>query len=185
VFGYGSLIWQPGFVYAEDAWGLLRGYHRALSILSVVNRGSRDKPGLALGLERGGSCRGRVLRVAAADAAEVRAYLWRREMPHQAYVDRLLPVRLDNGRRVRALTFISRPGHPQHAPGLPLEEAAAMIAHACGSYGSSLDYLRCVVAQLDRFGLKEGTLHRLLARAEAIAAKPATPSPAAPPAEPR
>jgi cation transport protein ChaC len=167
VFGYGSLMWDPGFPIAEAAWGLVRGWHRALCILSVLNRGSRERPGLALGLARGGSCRGRALRVAADDIAACRSYLWRREMPNRAYVARLLPVRLDDGRRIEALAFVARRGHPQYVADLPPEEAAALVADAEGSYGRALDYLRNVVFHLDGFGIHDGPLHRILALAEA------------------
>ncbi len=171
VFGYGSLMWDPGFPVAEAAWGLLRGWHRALCILSVRNRGSRERPGLVLGLAPGGACRGRALRVADADIAATRAYLWRREMPMLAYAARLLPVRLDDGRRIEALTFVAKRGHPQYVEGLAPEQAAALVAHARGSFGSALDYLRNVVAHLDTFGIADGPLHKVLALAEAQAAE--------------
>lgn len=169
VFGYGSLMWSPGFPVAEAAWGHIRGWHRALCILSVLNRGSRERPGLALGLAPGGSCRGRALRVAKDDIAATRAYLWRREMPKNAYAARLLPVRLDDGRRIEALAFVARRDHPQYVAGLSTQEAAVLVAHAAGSYGSALDYLRNVVFHLDGFGIADGPLHRILALAEARA----------------
>jgi cation transport protein ChaC len=169
VFGYGSLMWDPGFAYVEDAWGLLRGYHRALCILSVFNRGTAERPGLALGLDRGGACRGRVFRVTAADQAATLAYLWRREMPTGAYRDRRLPIRLDDGRRVTALVFVARPGHPQYVPDLACVESAALVATGVGCYGSALDYLRQVCRQLDAFGIADGPLHRVLAQAETLA----------------
>lgn len=170
VFGYGSLMWDPGFPVSEAAWGLVRGWHRALCILSVFNRGSRERPGLALGLAPGGSCRGLALRVAAADIAACRAELWRREMPTRAYEARLLPVRLDDGRHIRALAFIARRGHPQCVEDLAPEAAAALVADAEGRYGSALDYLRNVVFHLDGFGINDGPLHQILALAEARAA---------------
>jgi cation transport protein ChaC len=170
VFGYGSLMWDPGYAFAEDGWGVLRGYHRALCILSIRNRGTVDRPGLALGLDRGGACRGRVFRVAAADVPAAVGYLWQREMANRAYIDRQLPVRLDDGRRVSALTFVARPGHPQYVHDLADEQAAALVATGVGVYGSALDYLRNVCRHLDDFGIADGPLHRVLACAERQAA---------------
>ncbi|MFO1152938.1 MAG: gamma-glutamylcyclotransferase [Rhodospirillales bacterium] len=173
VFGYGSLMWDPGFPFAEAAWGLLRGFHRSLCIRSVRNRGTPERPGLALGLAAGGSCRGRVFRIDPPELAVTRAYLWRREMPLNAYVPRLLRVRLDDGRTVKALVFVARRGHPSCLVALSDERAAEMVATGAGSYGSALDYLRNVVAHLDGFGIADGPLHRILALAEAKdAAKP-------------
>ena len=172
VFAYGSLMWAPGFPVVEAAWGLVRGWHRALCILSIRNRGSRERPGLVLGLAPGGACRGRALRVARADLAMCRTYLWSREMPTRSYAPRLLPVRLDDGRRIEALAFVARRTHPQYVEGLAPEAAAALVAHAEGAYGSALDYLRNVVAHLDDFGIADGPLHRVLALAEAHALSP-------------
>lgn len=170
VFGYGSLMWDPGFAFAEDAWGRVYGHHRALCILSVVNRGTVDRPGLALGLDRGGACRGRVFRVAEAGKAAALAYLWRREMPTGVYCDRFLGVRLDDGRRLSALAFVARPGHPQYRRGLDADAAAALVAGGVGRYGSALDYLRQVCRHLDGFGIADGPLHRVLVLAERRAA---------------
>ncbi len=170
VFGYGSLMWDPCFAVAESGWGLIRGYHRSLCILSVRNRGTREQPGLALGLERGGSCRGRAFRIPPDAVATARAALWAREMPNEAYVPRLLSVRLDDGRRPAALVFVARPGHPQHVPHLATAAAATMVAEGRGQYGTALDYLRNVVVHLDGFGIADGPLHQVLSLAEAIAA---------------
>ncbi|MFO1127944.1 MAG: gamma-glutamylcyclotransferase [Rhodospirillales bacterium] len=167
VFGYGSLMWDPGFAFAEAAWGLLRGFHRQLCILSMRNRGTRERPGLALGLAPGGSCRGRVFRIDAAHLEVARAYLWQREMATNVYVPRRLRVRLDDGRSVEALVFIARRGHPACQFTLSDERAAELAATGVGSYGRAIDYLRNVVIHLDGFGITDGPLHRILALAEA------------------
>lgn len=169
VFGYGSLMWDPGIPFAESAWGVVHGYHRSLCILSIRNRGTREKPGLALGVERGGSCRGRAFRISPGDATTAREALWAREMSNNAYAPRQSPVRLDDGRRVAALIFVARADHPQFAGGLAPEAAAALVAQGHGSYGTALDYLRNVVTHLDTFGIADGPLHRILVRAEALA----------------
>lgn len=172
VFGYGSLMWDPGFPHREARAARLYGYHRALCVLSIRNRGTRERPGLALGLDRGGSCRGIAFRIAAADAEAARAYLWEREMANNAYHARTLPVRLLDGAAATllALVFISRRDHPQHMAGLAPAEAARLVAQGAGSYGTALEYLRNTVAHLDDFGIDDGPLHRVLTLAEAIAA---------------
>ena len=80
VFAYGSLMWRPGFPHADSRPAVLHGYHRALCVYSTRYRGTPERPGLVLGLDRGGSCRGRVRRVSGEDAGHVRAYLTEREM---------------------------------------------------------------------------------------------------------
>ncbi|MBL8660303.1 MAG: gamma-glutamylcyclotransferase [Rhodospirillales bacterium] len=166
VFAYGSLMWEPNFVCAEVRPALLRGYHRALCILSIRNRGTETKPGLVLGLDRGGSCAGRALRVAPGHYATTLAYLEQREMSTAAYRPKLVPVRLDGGESVRALAFVAEPRHRQYVGTLAPEEAARLVRQGRGSYGASLDYLRNVIAHLDRIGIADGPLHRVLALAE-------------------
>lgn len=166
VFAYGSLMWEPNFPYAEVRPALLRGYHRALCILSIRNRGTEDRPGLVLGLARGGSCAGTALKVEPAHRAQTLAYLEQREMSTSAYLPKLLAVRLDGAARVPALAFVADPGHRQYVGDLPAEEAARLVRQGRGSYGNSLDYLRNVVAHLDAIGIVDGPLHRVLCLAE-------------------
>jgi cation transport protein ChaC len=166
VFAYGSLMWEPNFPCAEVRPALLRGYHRALCILSIRNRGTKARPGLVLGLARGGSCAGMALRVAPGHQAETLAYLEERELATLAYRPKLLPVRLDGGPSVPALAFVADPKHPQYVGDLPAERAAALVRQGRGSYGNALDYLRNVIAHLDAIGIADGPLHRVLAFAE-------------------
>jgi cation transport protein ChaC len=168
IFAYGSLMWDPGFAYAESRRALLRGYHRSLCILSIRNRGTLERPGLALGLDRGGSCRGYAFRVAAPRWPEIGAELWRREMPTEVYQPRLLPVCLEGGNSVSALVFVARPRHPQYVCQLPDEQAAELVAQGAGTYGTALDYLRNTVRHLDEFGIADGPLHRVLTLAEVL-----------------
>lgn len=183
VFAYGSLMWDPGFTVAATAVARLAGYHRALCILSIRNRGTPERPGLVVGLKAGGSCVGHVLRVADDDADAALAYLQERELSTNAYLPRHLAVRLADGCRVKALAFVARPDHPQFVSGLSVAEQAALVAQGVGPYGSSLDYLRHVCSALDDRGLPDGPLHRVLATAEALAVAsarnraPAAPSP--------
>lgn len=141
-----------------------------MCILSIVNRGTAERPGLALGLDRGGSCRGFAFRIEAASIAEAKAELWRREMSHAVYRPRTLLVELADGRRVPALVFVARREHPQYMGDLAPERAAALVAQGLGAYGSALDYLRNVVRHLDEFGMDDCPLHRVLKLAEARAA---------------
>jgi cation transport protein ChaC len=166
IFAYGSLMWEPNFLCAEIRPALLRGYHRSMCILSIRSRGTEAQPGLVLGRERGGSCAGRALRVAPGHHASTLAYLEQREMATGSYRPKLLPVRLDDGRRTAALAFVADPLHRQYVGTLAPAEAAALVQQGHGRYGASLDYLRNVVAHLDQIGIAEGLLHRILALAE-------------------
>ncbi|MFZ1413135.1 MAG: gamma-glutamylcyclotransferase [Defluviicoccus sp.] len=179
VFAYGSLMWDPGFPVAATAVARLAGYHRALCILSIRNRGTAERPGLVVGLTPGGSCVGQVLRVADDDAPAALNHLAARELSTHAYVPRHLAVRLDDGRRVKALAFIARPDHPQFVTRLSVAEQAALVAQGAGPYGSALDYLRNLCRALDDRGLPDGPLHRVLTAAEALAAPPARNDPPA------
>ena len=166
VFGYGSLMWEPGFDYVSAHAARVFGYHRALCLLSVRNRGTPERPGLVVALDRGGSCRGRAFRVSAAKASAVRAYLWEREMYTGAYRPLNVRVALDGGGQVTALTFGARPDHAQYCHPETDSQAAELVIQGQGSYGTSLDYLRNVVSHLDEFGIADGPLHRILAIAE-------------------
>jgi glutathione-specific gamma-glutamylcyclotransferase len=170
VFGYGSLMWRPGFAYKERVPARLVGLHRALCVYSFVHRGTPEKPGLVLGLDHGGSCSGFAFRLDRDNLAAGKAVLWEREMLHDAYRPKVLPVRLVGGERVPALIFVARPDHPQYAGELNSREAAALVAQGTGAYGTALDYLRNVVRHLDEFGIVDCPLHRVLRLAEAMAA---------------
>lgn len=169
VFGYGSLMWDPGFPYAEAHHARVFGYHRALCLLSVRNRGTPEQPGLVLALDRGGSCHGIAFRVAPEDEEPTRLYLWEREMYTGAYRPALLAASLGGTRRVKALTFVARPDHQQYFHAETAEQAAALVAQGRGAYGTSLDYLRNVIRHLDEIGIADGPLHRVLMLAEPAA----------------
>lgn len=164
VFAYGSLMWEPGFPHQRACPALLKGYHRALCVYSHFHRGTPARPGLVLGLDRGGSCRGVAFRVAAADGEAVLAYLDERELVSPAYRRRLLPVRLED-REVRAHAYVVDRAHSRYAGKLSLEESAAYVLQGVGASGSAFDYLENTVRHLDRLGIGDGPLHRLLAHA--------------------
>jgi cation transport protein ChaC len=176
VFGYGSLMWRPGFSYQERARARLTGRHRSFCIYSVHHRGTYERPGLVLGLAAGGAVVGAAYRVAEADWAATYAYLIEREQPTETYVERRVTVTLKDGRRVEALGFLSDRTHPQWAGSLSLEAQAALIAGATGLSGPNTDYLRDLVRHLGEDGVRDLFMQRLLARVEELV------SPAEPPA---
>lgn len=165
IFGYGSLMWRPNFPYTEVGPALLRGYHRALCIYSTEYRGTWEQPGLVLGLDRGGSCRGRAMKVADKDADEVIAYLHEREMVNRVYVPKWLPVALPTG-RVRAYVFVADRGHEKFVSPLSEAEAVRLILQGRGKMGTCLDYVQNLVRHLDELGIPDGPLHRLVKMAE-------------------
>ncbi len=163
VFGYGSLMWRPGFDYVECQTGLLRGWRRSMCVLSTHYRGTPERPGLVLGLDRGGACLGRAFRVEPSQAEAVRLYLHEREMIADVYHPRWLPVSLRDGRRVRAYGFVANAGHAQYTGRLTDAEAAALIRAGRGEAGSCRDYLANTVEHLRGLGIRDALLCRLLA----------------------
>jgi cation transport protein ChaC len=164
VFAYGSLMWRPDFIYA-DVWpATLFGYHRSFCIRSTHYRGSENCPGLVLGLDRGGMCRGRLYRIAAKEAMEAAAYLHDREMVSGCYLPKWLTLYRADGVKQRGLAYVADPHHWQYAGKLPDDEIVAMICKACGTAGRNIDYLRNTVEHLDDIGLRESRLHRILRR---------------------
>jgi len=170
VFGYGSLMWRPGFAFAERRAAIAHGRRRAFCIYSVHHRGTPARPGLVLGLAPGGAARGAAYRVAAKDWAGVYAYLREREQPTETYFEAWAPVHLQGGERVEALVFLSDRDHPQWAGDLDLEAQARLIAGATGLSGRNVDYLRDLVAHLRDEGVADRSMERLLARVEALEA---------------
>ena len=161
VFGYGSLIWNPGFPHVETQQALLRGAHRSLSIISLHHRGSADRPGLVFGLARGGACRGMAFGVADSDWADVQAYLEKREQVTAVYRDVTRPVQLADGRRVLALTFVIDQNHVQYAGKLPLEQQLAMVRAGVGLSGRNIDYVLNTAAHLRSLGIVDQQLQSL------------------------
>ncbi|MFZ5721056.1 MAG: gamma-glutamylcyclotransferase [Pseudomonadota bacterium] len=167
VFGYGSLMWRPGFPFAERRAATLHGRRRAFCIYSVHHRGTYERPGLVLGLAPGGATRGAAYRVADGDWDEVYAYLLEREQPTETYVEARRHVRLDDGRRVESLVFLSDVHHRQWAGALSLDRQAELIAGASGLSGRNVDYLRDLVEHLREMRVRDVGLERLLGMVEA------------------
>lgn len=158
VFGYGSIMWRPGFDFEEVLPARLYGYHRAFCVYSWHHRGTREQPGLVLGLDDGGSCIGRAYRVDNRQAEGVIAYLDAREMVTSVYVPIKHPVHTEHGRLI-ARCYIVDKAHDQYAGKLPFDEQARIVAQGRGASGINVDYLRSTVAHLDELGITDGPLH--------------------------
>lgn len=164
VFGYGSLIWRPGFDYAERAKARLAGYHRSLCIKSFVHRGTPEHPGLVFGLDRGGSCVGMAFRIPAEIREATIAYLRERELVTNVYRELTLPVRLQDGRPVRALTYVVDRGHTQYAGRLSAAEAAHMVARSHGRSGPNHEYVSSALTEIRAMGIADRWLEEVVAR---------------------
>lgn len=164
VFGYGSLIWQPGFDHEERCKARLAGYRRSLCVRSHVHRGTPERPGLVFGLDRGGSCVGMAFRVAHENRAAVTAYLRNRELITHVYRELSLPVRLFDGRRVQALAFVVDRGHAQYAGTMTVEHAAHLVARAHGRSGANVDYVVSSLKEIHGLGLRDSWLEAVVAR---------------------
>ena len=165
VFGYGSLMWRPGFAHVETRRARLFGYRRALCIRSHVHRGTPERPGLVLGLDRGGSCTGLAFRVPEALRDEVIAYLRSRELVTNVYRERWLPARLDDdGARVPMLSYVADPAHPQYAGPLNVEEAVAAVRGAAGHSGPNEAYILATVEHLRALGIRDHWLEAVAER---------------------
>jgi cation transport protein ChaC len=170
VFGYGSLMWSPDFQHVERRIGLVHGYHRALCILSSRYRGTPEKPGLVMGLCRGGSCWGMAFRVVAGGAKEALDYLWAREMLNRVYMPKLVPVALRGARRVKALAFVADTEHRQFVRELDIEKRARLVAQGIGQRGHCVDYIRNTLEHMRELGMHDPHLARILDAAVSISA---------------
>lgn len=164
VFGYGSLIWRPDFPHVERRLATLIGAHRALCVYSWVHRGTREHPGLVLGLDRGGTCRGVAFRVAPEDRDNVVALLRAREQVTAVYLERMRPVRFADGAQASALTYIVDRASPQYAGKLDEETQFRLVAEARGQSGVNRDYVIHTAAHLAELGMPDAALERLAKR---------------------
>lgn len=163
VFGYGSLMWRPDFDFLERRPARVMGAHRALCVYSFVHRGTRERPGLVLGLDRGGNCRGIAYRVAAARRAETIEYLRAREQVTMVYRECWRSVWLDDdaNRRVQALCYMVDRGHEQYAGRLSLTEQLHYVRQGHGRSGNNRDYVLATVKEIESQGVRDADLHRL------------------------
>jgi cation transport protein ChaC len=163
VFGYGSLMWRPGFEYMEKVPARLVGEHRALCVYSFVHRGTPEKPGLVLGLDRGGACRGIAFRVAETNRAATIAYLRAREQVTSVYREVMRSVWLENDarQRVSALAYVVDRGHVQYAGRLSVHEQLRHVLQGHGQSGVNRDYVLATVKAIEAEGFRDAPLHRL------------------------
>lgn len=163
VFGYGSLMWRPGFEFIEQQPARLVGAHRALCIYSFTHRGTPEKPGLVLGLDQGGACRGIAFRVAADKREATIAYLREREQSANVYREVMRSVWLDNDTRARvsALTYVADRSHVQYAGRLPLAEQIRLVRQGHGRFGANRDYVLSTIKAIEALGFRDAPLHQL------------------------
>jgi cation transport protein ChaC len=168
VFGYGSLMWNPGFATPETQPARLQGWHRAFCIYSEHYRGTPKKPGLILGLLPGGACRGLAHRLPRAKYDEVRRYLIVREIDNDGvYEETVRPIHLADGRTVQALVYLADRAHRQFAGKLPLAKSVRLVRQGKGATGTSLAYVKNTIAHLRDLGLRDAALEELARRADA------------------
>ena len=163
VFGYGSLMWRPGFEFIEQAPARLIGEHRALCVYSFDHRGTPEKPGLVLGLDRGGACRGIAFRIAAKRRSDTVEYLRGREQTTHVYREVMRSVWLDNEarQRVSALTYVVDRGHVQYAGRLSLPDQLRHVQQGHGRSGNNRDYVLSTVKAIEAQGFRDQQLHQL------------------------
>jgi cation transport protein ChaC len=163
VFGYGSLMWRPGFEFIEQVPARLIGEHRALCVYSFVHRGTPEKPGLVLGLDRGGACRGIAFRVAEQNRAATVANLRAREQVTSVYREVMRSVWLENEarQRVSALAYVVDRGHVQYAGRLSLADQLRHVLQGHGQSGANREYVLSTVKAIEAEGFRDNQLHRL------------------------
>ncbi|TIT15296.1 MAG: gamma-glutamylcyclotransferase [Mesorhizobium sp.] len=169
VFGYGSLIWRPGFAHVETRRARLHGYRRSLCVYSFVHRGRRERPGLVLGLDRGGSCIGLAFRVPGDLRNEVITYLRERELVTNVYRERMLSIRLDSdgmngGEIVPAVAYVVDRTHEQYAGALDAADAATVVRGAVGQSGKNEDYVLSTLEHLEALGIRDHWLEEVAKR---------------------
>lgn len=170
VFGYGSLLWNPGFPVAEQALARLPDWHRSFCMRSIHHRGTDENPGLVLALDAavGSVCNGLALKVESGHEDATLEYLRERELVSSAYLERMLTLELADGHQVEAVAYVIDPDHVQYCGGLPLEEQAQIIAHAVGGRGPNTEYLYNTASHLSELGIGDPDLEWLCDRVRQI-----------------
>lgn len=164
VFGYGSLMWRPGFEFLESALAWVHGYHRSLCVFSHVHRGTRERPGLVLGLDYGGSCQGVAFRVAASAREATIGYLRERELVTSVYLERTVGLRFAEGGAARALTFVVDRAHQQYAGRLPIGEMTSLVQRGVGVSGDNPAYVRNTYEHLLQLDIHDPALAEIVRR---------------------
>lgn len=170
VFGYGSLMWRPGFAFVERVPARVIGLHRRLCVYSFVHRGTPERPGLVLGLDRGGACRGVAFRVAARNRAATLTYLRAREQVTSVYLEVVRTVWLAGKpeRSVSAVCYVVDRSHPQYAGRLTLQQQLHYVRQGHGRSGANRDYVLEAVAALEALGVRDRELHLLAERLKGV-----------------
>ncbi|MGE3245291.1 MAG: gamma-glutamylcyclotransferase [Beijerinckiaceae bacterium] len=164
VFGYGSLMWRPGFAYAEKRHARIRGYRRSLCIYSHVHRGTPESPGLVLGLDRGGACRGIAFRVEEADWPQTLAYLREREQATSVYLETSHTLVFDDGSVRRGIAYTVDRKHIQYAGRLTVDDMLPFVIQGIGQSGPNPEYVLNTYAHLCELGVRDDALARLAER---------------------
>jgi cation transport protein ChaC len=174
VFGYGSLLWEPGFAYQERVQARLSGWHRSFCMRSIHHRGTVEQPGLVLALDRyaDSHCDGVAFSVAPADRDQTLTYLRERELVSSAYLEKTLPLALNDGRQVEAVAYVIDPDHVQYCGQLSLVEQAEIIAKAIGGRGPNTEYLWNTAAHLAELGIADPDLDWLAAKVRVLVSDP-------------
>lgn len=162
VFGYGSLIWRPGFDFIEEQKAHLHGWRRGLCVHSWVHRGTKEAPGLVLGLDRGGSCAGLARKVSGEKREPVIQYLRERELVTNVYLEKWVPIRLANGEKTQALTYVVDQAHNQYAKPMAVDQLVEIIGKAQGKSGENRDYVCNTVTSLKALGIRDRVLERIV-----------------------
>lgn len=173
VFGYGSLMWRPGFDFIESALAWVHGYHRSLCIFSHVHRGTPERPGLVLGLDRGGCCQGVAFRVAAKNREATIAYLRERELVTSVYLEKTVGLRFAEGGGVEALAYVVDRRHSQYAGRLPYEEMTRLVSEGVGLNGDNPSYVRNTYEHLLRLDIHDAELAEIVRRLDTSACRTA------------
>ncbi|KZK87012.1 ChaC-like protein [Pseudovibrio sp. W64] len=157
IFGYGSLIWRPGFTFEQAVPAILHGVHRSLCVYSWVHRGTQDNPGLVFGLDKGGACIGMAFRVSPENWQHTLGYLREREQQTMVYLETHRRVRLldEEGTKVRAVTFVADQKHEQYAGALPLKDQLQIVKGAVGQSGANPEYVLNTHAHMKEMGIKD------------------------------
>lgn len=174
IFGYGSLIWNPGFEFESSVVGTLSNYHRSFCIRSIQARGTLERPGLGLALTAcpGATCQGVAFCVTPRVAAKVLEYLRARELSSSVYDEQTVPLALIDGRRVEAVTYVANTAHPEFVTGLSPDDQARLIAGASGQRGPNSEYLLNTSNHLAALGIDDPELTALARRVVTLIATP-------------
>ncbi len=170
VFGYGSLVWQPGFDFSDRQIARLEGFARSFCMRSIHHRGTVTDPGLVLALDHdpAGFCDGVAFFVEADQAQATIEYLRERELISSAYLEQVHAIDLRGGARVEAVCYVIDAVHDQYCGGLSLEVQAGIIATAIGGRGPNTEYLYNTAQHLRELGIEDPDLSWLESRVRSL-----------------